>query len=132
MRLLQLFLVGMAVLPGCASHWALTGGAGVPAAAGQACTKVGDNGNTRVDLKVEHLALPERVSAGASVYVVWAQADSSAPTNIGALVVGKRLDGELHTTTPLQSFTLSVTPELSSTVVQPSGPIVLSGRITAR
>ncbi|MEO6950848.1 MAG: anti-sigma factor [Polyangia bacterium] len=124
----------LASLGGCASTWQLTGGSAVPAAVGVATTKVGGNGNTNVDLKVKHLAMADRVNAGATTYVVWATAngDNANAMNIGALKLDKNLDGTLETKTAMRDFKLTVTAEPDGTAQHPSGPVVLSGTINSK
>ena len=118
---------------GCSMSWRLTGGTAVPAAEGMASTKLGDNGNTRLEVKVKHLAFPEKVNPGATTYVVWATADGgAAPTNIGALRLDKNLEGKLDTLTPFHAFLLTITPEVAGTASGPTGPVVFAARITSK
>lgn len=89
--------------------------------------KVGDNGNTEVEVRVKHLSPPSKVAADASVYVVWIQPRNAAIQNVGALEVDEDLVGMLVTTTPHTAFTLTVTPEPSARMAKPShGPVFTS------
>ena len=128
---LGLFL-GLAACGGHARPFALEASQAVPGAAGEVTTSTGPNGNTEVKIAVKHLAPPERVAAGATVYVVWAS-DVAAPAtahNLGALRVDSDLRGKLETVTPLRSFALQITPEASPTVEAPMNPPVLQVRVT--
>jgi hypothetical protein len=91
--------------------------------------KVGDNGNTDVEVRVKHLAEPSRVAADASVYVVWLKPRNAAIQNVGALELDTDLVGQLNTTTPHRSFTLSVTPEPSSRMARPSHDAVFTSDV---
>jgi hypothetical protein len=72
----------MAVSFGCAWSDTLTGPSEVrftrslivPAADGVAEVRRDENGNAQIDIKVDHLAPPERIAAGATSYVVWVKA----------------------------------------------------------
>lgn len=98
----------------------------MPAAEGSARFSATKNDNTRIALKVKHLAHPERLTPPASHYVVWTRATKDAAAqNIGALVVDDDLTGTLDTETPLHSFELLVTAEGSGQVQTPSGEPLL-------
>lgn len=92
--------------------------------------RVGDNGNTEVEVRVKHLASPSHVAADASVYVVWLKPRNATIQNIGALEVDDDLVGQLNTTTPHRSFTLTVTPEPSARMAEPSHEAVFSSEIS--
>lgn len=96
------------------------------AAEGSARFSATKNDNTRIALRVKHLAQPEKLTPPASNYVVWTRATKYAPAqNIGALIVDKNLAGKLDAETPLHSFELFITAEASGQVQQPSGQFLL-------
>ena len=98
----------------------------VPAAQGNVETKTDRNGNTQVDIKVKHLAMPDRLEPGAKGYVVWLMSEGqSAYQNIGALKVNQDLEGTYSTKVPYKAFKLIVTPERSMTAQEPTGDAVL-------
>jgi len=105
----------------------LTGNPDVPAAEGRAKVSTTDNGNTQIELVVEHLAPPEQVSSDATVYVVWVQ--NTQPyehaQNLGALKVDGNLNGSIKTVTSLRSFDLFVTAEPSPSSTSPTGDALL-------
>ncbi len=102
---------------------------GVPAAQGTVKATEGDNGNTKLIVHVKHLAPPSRVAADAKVYVVWVQPREGAKQNIGALKLNDNLEGKLETMTPHARFQLFVTPEVSSTVSEPTHDPVFSTEV---
>jgi hypothetical protein len=93
----------------------LTTSSDIPAAQGTVTVSATDNGNTKIDLVVEHLASPQRVNPDATVYVVWARGNESGaqPQNLGALKVDDNLKGSISAVTPLRSFELYITAEPS-------------------
>ncbi len=98
----------------------------IPAAEGSILFESTENGNTGIYLTVRNLANPEKLTSPANVYVVWVNvAVDATPQNIGALVVGKDLAGELRTVTPLSRFELFITAEPSAEVKLPSGQSLL-------
>lgn len=98
----------------------------LPAAESTVKFKATKNDNTRITLKVKHLAHPEKLTPPASHYVVWTRATKDAvPQSIGALVVDKNLTGKLDAETPLHSFELFITAEASGQVQAPSGDPLL-------
>lgn len=124
-------LVGL-VMGGCATTREMMGGGNngqtytlnaspkVPAAAGQVSVSTEKDGNHTVDIKVQHMAEPQKVFEGASTYVVWLIAPGSPPTNIGVLPVDKDLKGTLQTKTPFRTFQVEVTAEPTASATQPT------------
>ena len=107
---------------GCAGPEKLSVTSSIPSAEGSVECDKASNGNTSIDLKVKHLASPDRLTPPASVYVVWLKTDKDAPPqNIGALEVDKNLNGRLKTVTSQRRFELSVTGEGSGQATAPSG-----------
>lgn len=79
-----------------------------------------DNRNTKLDIKVEHLAKTSSLTPPASVYLVWARPRGGAAVKLGAIGVGDDLNGELKAVTVLKDFELLITAEQSETVAAPS------------
>jgi len=97
----------------------------VPGARGQVEIDKDKNGNTKADMKVEHLADPQSLTPPATVYVVWLQDRAGNPENQGQLKVDKDLKASFKTITPYKSFDLFVTGERDFGAKAPSGPEVL-------
>ena len=95
-------------------------GVDVPASEGTVRVSEGGNGNTKVSIRVKHLAPPSRIAADSTVYIVWIQPMEGDRQNVGALTLNKDLEGSLDTLTPHRRFKLSVTPEPSQQVAEPS------------
>jgi len=91
--------------------------------------KLGDNGNTKLEVRVKHLSSPAKVAADASVYVVWIRPHNAEIQNVGALMVDDDLVGHLDTTTPHRAFTLSITPEPSARMALPTHKAVFTSDV---
>jgi hypothetical protein len=122
------FVIGMLIVIGlsatsCAGskQLRLSSSEGIPAAQSTVKVSTTDNGNTGIDLEVEHLAPPERVDPNATIYVVWVRGDNAEPQNLGALKVDKDLKGSLAAVTPLRAFELYITAEPSQASTTPAG-----------
>ena len=117
------------LLTGCSGsrQLRLSGNPDIPAAEGRVKLSTTDNGNTKIDLVVEHLAPPQRVDAEAGVYMVWVRGNDTASQvqSLGALRVSDDLDGTLTAVTPLRSFDLFITAEPSQSSVTPTGKTLL-------
>lgn len=124
-----LLAAGAAVFAaGCVGPEKLAASSALPAAEGTLTCAKAANDNTAVDLKVKHLANPDRLTPPAAVYVVWTKADKDAPPqNIGALKVDGDLTGRLETVTALRRFELFVTGEATGQAPAPSGEPLLWG-----
>jgi hypothetical protein len=94
--------------------------ADAPASEGTVRVSEGDNGNSKVAIRVKHLASPSRMAADSTVYVVWIQPREGDRQNVGALTLNKDLEGSLDTLTPHRRFKLSVTPEPNGQAASPS------------
>lgn len=111
---------------GCAGPERLSTSSSLPAAEGSLLCDKAANGNTGINLKVKHLANPDRLTPPATVYVVWTKTDKDAPPqNIGALEVDADLSGRLKTVTSQRRFELFVTGEATGQAPSPSGKPLL-------
>jgi hypothetical protein len=112
-----------------AKKYPLTADKSVPAARGQVDVGQDKNGNTKVEIKVEHLAPPENMSPPRSAYVVWFQERGAEPTNQGALMPNKDLKATFKTVTSLKSFDILVTAEGDLSAKSPTGLEVLRASV---
>jgi hypothetical protein len=108
-----------------AKKYPMTASSTVPAARGQVEIDKDKNGNTRLNMNVEHLADPQNLTPAAALYVVWLQEKAGEPQNQGQLKVDKNLKARFETVTPSKSFDLFVTGERDNGAKAPSGPEVL-------
>ncbi|PYU26097.1 MAG: hypothetical protein DMG32_10665 [Acidobacteria bacterium] len=100
-----------------------------PSATGDVDISKDKNGNSNVNLRVEHLAKPGLLTPPANFYVVWFQQSGDNPENEGQLQVGNDFRGQLKTTTPLHNFDIFVTAESDPTAKTPSDQIVLRATV---
>jgi hypothetical protein len=101
----------------------------VPAARGQVDVGRDKNGNTRVEIEVEHLALPENLTPPRTAYVVWFQERGSEPLNQGTLKPNKKLKATFKSVTPLKSFEVFITAESDPTAKAAAGSEVLRASV---
>jgi hypothetical protein len=121
----------MLALPGGAEakKFPLTADKSVPAARGQVDVGQDKNGNTKVQVEVEHLAMPDNLTPPKAVYVVWFQERGSEPLSQGALKPNKNLKATFKGVTPMKSFDVFVTAEADAMVKVPSGTEVLRANV---
>jgi hypothetical protein len=112
-----------------AKKFPLTADKSVPAASGQVDVGRDKNGNTRVEIEVKHLALPESLTPPRAVYLVWFQERGSEPSNQGALKPNKSLKATFRGVTPMKSFDIVVTAESDASAKAPSGTEVLRASV---
>jgi FlaG/FlaF family flagellin (archaellin) len=103
-----------------------------PAAQGTVKASPGDNGNTDLSVRVEHLAPPSKLVSDATVYVVWIQPANAAIQNVGAMKLNKHLEGRLDTVTSQSRFKLMVTPEAGPSGAQPTNQPVFTSDVERR
>lgn len=124
-----LSLTLLVFLFGCAQTVAFRGSPEAPAALGEAKVSTDRNGNTVVEVEVEHLAPPENLSPPKQLYVVWAQTANGRFVNLGQMVVGKNRVGKFTGVSPLNEFRLVVTAEDVPATVTPSKQEILTTEI---
>lgn len=122
-------LTGLLLAAGLASakKYPLTADKSVPAARGQVDVGHDKNGNTKVEIEVEHLATPENLTPPKNAYVVWFQERGGEAQNQGSLKPGKDLKGNFKSVTQLKSFDVIVTAESDPATKSPAGAEVMRG-----
>jgi hypothetical protein len=120
-----LFLMGVAA----AKKYPLTADKSVPAARGQVDVGQDKNGNTKVEIEVEHLAGPENLTPPRSAYIVWFQERGAEPSNQGSLKPGKDLKATFKSVTALKSFDIFISAESDPNAKSPSGSEVLRASV---
>lgn len=114
-----------------AKEYHMTSAVGVPGASGIVkVQKNRDNGNTKVDIKVNHLARPSSLTPSANDYLVWIRPNSGEAFKQGAIGVDKNLSGELKLETVSKDFDVFITAEQSNSVTFPSSVEVLSAHVS--
>lgn len=119
----------LAVAPLLAEKFPLNPSPLAPATAGTVDVGEDSDGNTTMNIHVEHLSRPGELSPPKTTYVVWAQAPDRPPENIGVLNVAGDLKADLKTLSPLHNFQLIVTAEDHTRATEPNGPVMLSANI---
>lgn len=115
-----------------AKEYHMTSDVSVPAATGTVkVQKDKDNGNTKLDIKVDHLARPSSLTPSANDYIVWIRPSGGEALKQGAIGVDKNLSGELKMETVSKDFEVLITAEQSDSVTFPSSVEVLRAHVSA-
>lgn len=107
----------------------------MPAAQGDVLAEPGENGNVKLTLHMKHLAPPEKMTTGATVYIVWVKSTAAdgKVQNVGALKPDPAtLEASFTTMTTLPEFDVMVTAEASASVQNPSGEPLFTGHTSAK
>ena len=124
----------LAIWPWSASkEYPMRASSSVPAAAG--IVKVQrdkDSGNTKLDIRVWHLANPSRLTPSATNYIVWVRPRDEAAVKQGAIRVDKNQKGEVKLVTMAKDFEVFITAEQSESADVPSDFQVLRTDVTIR
>jgi len=87
-------------------------------------------GNRMIEIDLEHLPPPSRVSEGATVYVVWVKPGNGTPAMAGRLDYDEDdRTGHMRATTPETRFELLITAERNGSVASPSDIVVARQRV---
>jgi hypothetical protein len=116
-----------------AREFQMTADAGVPAATGIVrVQRAKDNGNMKLDIRVDHLARPASLTPSANNYLVWIRPNGGDAFKQGAIGVDKNLRGELRLETVSKDFDVFITAEQSDSVTVPSSVEVLSAHVSTK
>jgi hypothetical protein len=97
-----------------------------PAASGTVSFRRGGDGDTGIDLRVRHMAEPDRLVPPGYVYVAWVRGGAEVPPqNLGVLELDADRGAALRAATSLRRFTLFVTAESARDGAAPAGPPLL-------
>jgi hypothetical protein len=114
-----------------AKDYHMTPGVEVPAATGLVkVQKDKDNGDTKVDIRVDHLARPSSLTPSADVYLVWIRPNGGEALKQGAIGVDKNLSGELKVETGSKDFDVFITAEQGDSAAFPSSVEVLRTHVS--
>lgn len=132
MKITIAMLALLAIWPfSSAKEYHMTSGPGVPAATGMVkAEKAKDNGNIKLDIKVDHLATPSSLTPSATNYLVWIRPNGGEAIKQGAIGVDKNLSGELKLETVSRDFDVFITAEQSENATFPSSVEVLSTHVS--
>ena len=98
----------------------------VPAAEAVMKVEKDDNKNYQIDLEVNNLAAPERLTPERRYYIVWMVTKKHGTINVGRLDINRKNNGELKTNTPYEPIRVFITAEDDSQPVLPSTQVVLN------
>ncbi len=102
----------------------------VPAAEGSVKVKKDKNKNYSIDLSVNRLADPKRLTPAREVYIVWIETKEQGNKNIGQLItssgfLSNSLKSSLRTVTSFKPTSIFITAEDNPEVQYPGGQEVL-------
>jgi hypothetical protein len=121
MKIKHLIPVLLLVLASCASTKTFPVSDLAPAAEITVKQKTDNNDNNEITVEAKYLASPDRVSRGATAYVVWLVSEENGIKNIGALYNENGEDSELETVTSFIGTEIFITAEREAGVSIPSG-----------
>jgi hypothetical protein len=124
----------LAAWPFAASReYRMTPATSVPGATGTVKAETAkDNGNIKLDIKVDHLARPSSLTPSANNYLVWIRPNGGDAFKQGAIGVDKNLNGELKLETVSKDFDVFITAEQSDSVTYPSSVEVLRTHVSMK
>lgn len=116
---------------GCATKVPFQNSTVEPAAVGKVKVKKDKNNNYTMQVYVEHLGAPNRLTPPRDIYVVWVQTPDNANKNVGRIVMGtsmfsKELTGSLTTVLLYRPKKVFITAEPEGQTENPGEPMVLT------
>jgi hypothetical protein len=109
----------------CATNFPFQPSTASPAAAGNVHAERDDNGNSWVELEIQHLALPGTLNPARSTYVVWAESQFGRQVLLGQIKVQKDRSASWEGTVPFEKFRMILTAEDIAWPERPREPYVV-------
>ncbi|HET9183931.1 MAG TPA: hypothetical protein VFP59_17510 [Candidatus Angelobacter sp.] len=104
-----------------------------PAAQGKVITSTDSNGNTVVEVRVQHLATPQSLTPPQQTYLVWVRPRGEQASLLGALRVDPNsLEAAYKGTTTYKDFDVLITAENNIKADVPSNMVILKGTVERR
>ena len=97
----------------------------VPAAEAVLDVERNDNNNYNLNLEIDNLAAPDRLSPSRRYYTVWAVTRQHGTINLGNLEVNRKNKASLEATTPYEPIRVFITAEDDREAVVPSTQKIL-------
>ena len=97
----------------------------VPAAEAVLEVNENDNNDYQLELEVENLAGPDRLTPARNYYVVWMVSKRNGTINLGNLDINRKNKGSIETSSPYEPVRVFITAEDEKTPVVPSTQIIL-------
>jgi hypothetical protein len=133
MKALLVMVSLLALWPWASSkEYPMRASSSVPAAAGIVKVQRDKDNNTKLDIRVWHLANPSRLTPPANAYIVWVRPREGAAVKQGAIRVDKDQKGEVKLVTVAKDFEVFITAEQSESADIPSDFQVLRADVAIR
>jgi len=109
----------------CATKFPFLPSSSSPAAAGDVHAKLDANGNSWVELELQHLALPATLTPPRATYVVWAESQFGRQVLLGQIKVADDRSASWEGTVPFEKFRMILTAEDIAWPERPREPYVV-------
>lgn len=109
----------------CATKFPFMPSSASPAAAGTVHAKLDDNGNSWVELELQHLALPGTLTPARTTYVVWAESQFGRQVLLGQIKIADDRSAEWEGTVPFDKFRMILSAEDIAWPERPREPFVV-------
>ena len=120
-------LVVSLVLSSCTPKMSFVNSTIVPSATGDIKVKKDKNKNYIVNVSVQNLADPQKLSPSKSTYLVWVESKNDPLQKLGKITPsGKALQGSLRATTTSEPTDVFITAEDNADLQSPDGQIILT------
>ena len=120
------FIFGAILISACSQKITFPTSEVVPAAEATLNVEEKNDGNYEVELEVENIAKPQRLTPSRRNYVVWMVSKEHGTMNLGNLKVSDNNKASLSTVTPYEPIRVFITAEDKQDIIAPSTQVVLA------
>ncbi|HET8886130.1 MAG TPA: hypothetical protein VFM70_07245 [Salinimicrobium sp.] len=122
-----IFIILVAVVfVGCSNKIVFPNSEVIPAAEAVLKVEENKNNNYEINLEVEKMAKPDRLTPPRKTYVVWMISEKNGTINLGNLKVSDKNKATLQTVSPYKPIKVFITAEDTKSITVPSTQVVLS------
>lgn len=120
------FVLAAVLMTSCAQKVAFPDSAALPGADAVLKVDKNKNNNYELELEVDNIAKPNRLTPPRNNYIVWLETSSHGTINIGNLRVSDKNKASMITVTPYKPIRVFISAEDRQDVIFPSSQIVLN------
>jgi hypothetical protein len=120
------FIFAAIMISSCSNKYVFPTSEVLPAAEAEVKINKNKSNNYEIELEIDNMASPKRLTPARSHYVAWMETASHGNVNLGNLRISSKNKAELTTMTPYKPIRIFITAEDSQKIMRPSTQVVLS------
>ena len=126
------FIFAAVLISSCSNRFVFPTSEVLPGADAEVEVNKNDDNNYEIELEIENMAEPDRLTPARENYIVWMETENRGTVNLGNLGLNRKNNASLTTITPYKPIRIFITAEDGQNVHRPSTQVVLSTDIDVK